>query len=721
MTYNSTWWFGRTMLTLGVTALVLGSGVAREVRAEEAAGQIQGRSFDLAGDVTVSANKIEEDVTRVPQSITVLTQELLEEKGIRNIAEVINEIPNMSVSPNHGSSVNFRGLNTSMFTNNNPVVIYVDGVPYSDRYGFDTSLANVERIEVLRGPQGTLYGKDAIGAVINVVTKQPANTWQGQVGSEYGSHNYVQGTLQAGGPLIEDRLYLGIDGQFRRSDGWITNHYPGMRDDFNEWKDARFGGNLLYTPTDRLKVRLTLRHDYEKEFGEDGYALPAGARIADFNRRDAKRVAFDVPTYARYRSDSQGLSVDYDLGALTLASSTTHRRLDIKGEYDADFGNNPLFAGLRQFNDTDVDTWTQEFRVSSNNTEGLRWVAGMYFDFEQRDQGPYGMQFPGFDPVTFDFLGNFEMNAESRTDSNTQALFGQVMIPFWDRFELTLGGRYQRIAKKIDLDMYYLPVGFAGPPMFSFKEDKTWYAFLPKAALSYRISDDWTAYASWSKGYMPGGFNYFAMAGGADENSFAPQRSSNYELGIKGSFDRLRLSAALFRMDIKDIHVYKAVGTMYLTDNAKKAHSQGVEFEAGYWLTDTIEVSAAVGFIDAKYDDYDIGVARFDGRRIEQTPSHTARLGIAYLHPRGFYARADVKNQGAMYFYDDGNKDFARESSYTVADLRLGCRFAAWDLYAYVKNLTDEKYVNAFKSNSMMAVAGFGEPRTFGGGIRYRF
>ena len=686
----------------------------------EAASTTSHRPFAIEG-ITVTANKMEEDITDVPQSITVIDAQTLEAKGIRNVADVINEIPNMSVQRNHGNAVSFRGLNYSMFTNNNPVVIYIDGVPYSNRYGFDASMANVERIEVLRGPQSTLYGKDAIGAVINIVTQQPTNTWQGKVGVEYGSNHLMQGMFNVGGPLLDDVLYAGINGWYSQNDGWIENIHPGMEKDANRENDRRFSGYLLYKPTDRLSARLTLSNDYARKYGIDGYALPSGSDIGAFNRDDAEKVDFDVPTLAKTQSTAQSLHVAYEFDPVTLTSTSTHRRLEMKGDYDADFGASPLFAGLKNFVVQDIDTWTQELRVSSNNTKGFRWVGGVYFDFEKHEQGPYGMQFPDFDPVTYAYLGNFEMNAESKTDSNTQAVFGQVMVPLGERFELTLGGRYQRIEKKIDLNMYYLPVGMTGPPMFSFNDKKTWDTFLPKAALSYKITDDWTAYASYSHGYMPGGYNYFAMEGSAEDNSFDPQRSTNYELGIKGAFDRFRVAASIFHMEIKDIHVYKAIGTMYVTDNAKKAHSQGAELELTYLPLDEIELTGAVGFINAEYDDYDAGTVKFDGKKIEQTPSHTLRISVAYHHPRGAYARLDVKNQGGTYFYDSANQTFGREKSYTVADMRAGWRFGDWDIYAYVKNLTDEKYITSFTPNSMTSIVTFGEPRTIGGGIRYQF
>lgn len=665
--------------------------------------------------VTVTANKIEEDIRDVPQSITVIDEHLLDEKGIKDVAGVISEIPNMTLAPIHGNAVNFRGLNASMFTNNNPVVLYIDGVPCTDQYGFDASLANVERIEVLRGPQGTLYGKDAIGGIINIVTKDPDNAFQGKAGAEYGSFDFMHGLINGSGPLVKDKLYLGINGQYRRKDGWVENTHSGMDEEANEEEGRRISGYLLFKPTVRLRARLVLSNDYTRKSWMDGYGLPGGSDISDFDRDEAEHVDFDVPTEEEFESNSQSLNLAYDFGSATLTSTTTHRKLAIEGQYDGDHANDPLFSGLTMFDATELDSWNQELRLSSNQQDGIRWVGGVYFDVEERDQGPYGMQFPMFDPVTFDFLGNFEMNAESVTDSSTAAVFGQVIVPLGSQFELTLGGRYQRIDKEFDLSMYYLPVGMTGDPMYTFKGDKSWDAFLPKAALTWRVSAAWRAYVSYSQGYMPGGFNYFAMAGTEADNSFEPQRSTNYELGMKGALDRLRMAASVFYMDIEDIHVYKAIGTMYLTDNADSAHSQGAEMELAYRLTDSLELTGAVGIIDAEYDDYDAGGGvTFDGEKIQNTPSHTLRLGVAYLHPRGFYSRLDMKNQGEIYFYDDANKAMVKEDGHTVIDAKIGYQFNAWDLYLYGKNLTDEAYITDLMSNNRLVKACFGDPRTIG-------
>ncbi|WP_321415455.1 TonB-dependent receptor [uncultured Desulfobacter sp.] len=685
-----------------------------------AIGTILGASFVQAEDpagitmetITVTANKVEEDITDVPQSITVIDDEVLKEKGIERIPNVISEIPNMNSS---GSTVNFRGLNHSMFTSNNPVVIYIDGVAYSNTYGFDASLNNVKRIEVLRGPQGTLYGKDAIGAVIKVVTKEPENEWHGNVGTEFGSYNDILGSFNVNGALVQDKLYLGLNARYQEDEGWITNDYNGD-DEANKSSFYNLGGFLLYTPTDRFTAKVTLSSDSLKNNGSRGYALPSGTNSSEFNRDDAEHVSYDAEKFQDNDSQTQSLHLKYEFDSVTLSSTTTHRDVEDETIGDRDLMADNENDGLVVFGNTVNEAWTEELRVLSNNTEGVRWVAGAYFDTDDIDRSPHGLQSSRSGSV-------YEMNFESVTESETMAVFGQIMIPFLDSFELTLGGRYQQIDKEMDLNMYYNLAGSISSPMYTLNTDETWDVFLPKVALSYRLNDNWNTYVSVAQGYMPGGFNYTAYMGSAEDNAFDPQQSTNYEIGVKGLWSRARLSAAIFYMDIKDIHLYKydSGSNLYVTDNAGGAHSIGAELELTYFPTDSIELTAALGIIDAEYDDYDTGTVVYDGESISNTPSHTARIGAAYYHPNGFYARGDVTSVGEVPYFDSINEKFSELESYITADVKIGFRFNGYDIYAYCKNLTDEEYITSYSTNSLSANATFGDPRTFGIGVRYSF
>ena len=694
-----------TLACLAATVSILGAGL---VRAEGPAGT-------TLETITVTANKIEEDITDVPQSITVIDDEVLKEKGIEDIPDVITEIPNMFFKPAFNENVNFRGLNVSYHTGQYPVVIYIDGVAYSTGgKSFNASLVNAERIEVLRGPQGTLYGKDAIGAVIKVVTKEPTNEWHGDIGTEYGSYNNIPGSFNVNGPLIQDKLYIGLNGRYQQEDGWITNDYTGD-DEANKSNSRNLGAFLLYKPTDRFTAKINLSNDAYDTYWPDGYALPGAVDASEFNRDDAEHTSYDVDTFSEIDSLAQSLQLKYEFDSVTLSSTATHRKLENELVYDLDKTSDTICDGLTVFGDTETETWAEELRLVSNNTEGVRWIAGVYLETEEVENGPYGIQFGTSESA-------YEQNSESVTESETMAVFGQTMIPFLDNFELTLGARYQQIEKEMDLDTYYGPVGVNNSdPYYSLQADKTWDVFLGKIALSYRLNDNLNTYASLAQGYMPGGFNDYAGSGSEEDNTFDPQQSINYEIGVKGKWNRLRLAAALFYMDIEDIHISKFENEVWVTDNADSAHSLGAELELTYFLTDSIELTAAIGIIKAEYDDYDTGTAVYDGESIKDTPSHTVRIGAAYFHPSGFYARGDVANQGKVPYYNDAKAEFGELDSYTVADVRIGYRFKGYDIYAFCKNLTDEEYMTMYSSGSRSSLGNFGDPRTFGIGVRYSF
>lgn len=669
-------------------------------------------------EITVSANKMEENIQDVPQSITVIDEETIEQKGIKNIQDIAKQVPNLNISGNSGmgSNASFRGLNASMFTNNNPVVIYIDGVPYYDRFDFNPSLANVEQIEVLRGPQGTLYGKDAIGAVINIVTKAPTNEWHGSIGAEYGNDNTFDTKLNTNGAIINNKLFAGINNTYYHTDSWIENHYTGMDKDANKENDRKTSGFLLYKPTDELSAKLTVANNFEKQHWLSGTTTTDTTKPLDsFKRDDAKNVNFDVPTYTRIKVNSQALNLSYELEKVKFDSTTTHKKADIDGDYDSDYTSGTPADGLSQYNYTDLETYTQEFKLSSKN-QNIKWVTGLYFDKEDRQQGPYGqdMIYMG---------GVYSANANSDANSKTYAAFGQVMIPFLEDFELTLGGRYQKIKKDINGIATTTWNGFPMGANGTFGEwDKTWNEFLPKAALSYKINDNLTTYVSVSKGYMPGGFNYFPNdLNNKNANSFEPQTSINYEVGAKYIGDSFALNTAIFRMDIKDVHIYRTDGVMFSTSNADKGHSQGIEFDGTYFLTDDWSISGAVGLIEAKYDDYDDGNRKYDDERIENTPRYTANLGIQYLPSSGLYGRVDLNALGKNSFLNGAEASVVETDGAVTANAKIGYKFKDWDIYSYITNITDEDYITSYMAKSGLAIAGFNDPRRFGIGAIYKF
>ncbi|RXK13113.1 TonB-dependent siderophore receptor [Halarcobacter mediterraneus] len=675
------------------------------------------------GEVTVTANKMEENIKDIPQSITVMTDVEIEEKGIDKVSDLIKYIPNLITSYMNSDRVNFRGINNSHFTNTNPIVIFIDGIPYSNMYGFDKTISNILRVEVLRGPQGSIYGRDSMGGVINIITKEPSNTVEGSISAEYSTDNTKDTAFDISTPLIDNKLFLGINGTYFQTDGYATNHHPKNKENANEQERYLFNANLKYNPTDNLSIKFIINNDKNDKYGIEGGIAPLGSDISSYKKEDFEELSYDVDTYTKAKTNSQALHVDYDFNDITFSSLTTHSISNTETNIDLDLSDDPVWDDLSTFSKQETKNLSQEFRLSGEK-DTFKWIAGVYYEKNKLNNDKFGATYPA------SMMGNpfgagidVSMNAISEINSDTIATFGQVVIPFWEDYELTLGGRYQKIKKEIDLNYYVLPSGTTGNPINTFDTDNTWNTFLPKLALSYKIDNDLTSYFSITQGYLAGGYNLFPSGGGTvEQNKFDAQKSTNYELGIRGNLldNSLYLSAALFYMDIDDMHVYSydATATGY-TSNAGKAHSQGLELELEYTINDNWSIGTSLGFIEAKYDEYtdQSGNSNKDNK-IEMTPSHTANIGVSYFNDNGIYGRFDIRNQGKIYF--DSANDM-KEDPYTIANIKVGYLFDDWDIYTYANNMTDESYLTTATAWSTGNALTFGKGRFIGIGAKYRF
>lgn len=684
------------------------------------------------GEITVTASKMPETLQEVPQSITVIDDVMLEERRITDVKKVIRQVPNMyTVEGISKTESNVRGLNISVHTFNNPIVLYVDGIPTTNRYGYDIPLVDVERVEVLRGPQGTLYGKDAIGGVINVITRTPGDTWEGNVGGEIGNYEARRATFSANGPIAPDVFYAGVWGSIARDDGWIDNQFPGRDETANDEEIKRVGVNLLLTPTANFSARLHLMHSKDHQGFANGGMVPsinlAPPSISDFERAgrsDFEQANYDVDTFQDTTVDAQGLRLEYNTSLGTFESITTHRTTDVDGRWDVDYAyadpavdpfRSLVFNNQAYYDVFESEMTSQELRWSHELDSGTRWVAGLYFEREDIDVDNFSIQF---------FQTDYRFVSENGSES--RAVFGQLVLPFLDDFELTLGGRYQRIDKDIDLDYYETPIVNGdvtlGQPVVELKADESWTVFLPKAAVSYRVDDAWTAYASVAKGYMPGGFNYASSSPNVEDAQIEPQESWSYEIGAKASLldDRLFLSTAAFYMDIEDIHVFAIEENVAVTSNAADANSYGLEIEADFLIDERWKANAALGVINAEYGEYtDSNGNVNDGNKIQRTPSHSINLGLQYKDPSGYYGRVDLVNYGKIYF-DAANE--LKEDPYTLVNLKAGYATHNWEIYAYVDNLTDTDYRTFAQAGAPAGtLVEFGDPREFGLGVKYRF
>lgn len=430
----------------------------------------------------------------------------------------------------------------------------------------------------MRGPSSAIYGKDSIGGIINIVLKEPTNEWSGSVGTEYGSHKYMLGLFETSGALIDDKLFLGLNGSASKEDGWIINDLNG--DKANDKKNYNFGLNLKVAPTDRFTVKIYGDLFHRQDNSLDELFIPK-SRFGNISKSEAKHINLETPARVKQTSSSGALDLKYEFDKFDATSATTFRRAKKDGLYDEDFGSkitylDPDHYGLVTFLNSKNDTFSEELRFSSVGEQSFKWVGGLYYENEKQVFGPIGDQYgDGGRTIVEDW--------PSVNRAQTASVFGQIIYPITSKFDATLGGRYQQIRKHTKVDYFSYELGHnPGAPAFSMDEKATFRTFLPKIALGYDITDELNIYAMYSKGYLAGGFNFYTTGGSREDNKFDAQTSDDYEIGVKGSYESFRFSTALFYMDIKGTHIFYTDPNnpnIYSTANADKSKSMGVEFE----------------------------------------------------------------------------------------------------------------------------------------------
>lgn len=341
------------------------------------------RSETLSLDsITVTANKQEEDIQEVPISITAFDELALEDKNIDSVRELADFVPNLKIGNKAFSgSANpvMRGLQAETGTNNVSTAMFIDGIPILSRVGYDANLQNIERIEVLRGPQGTLYGKSAVAGVINIISRQPDNDFRGKISVDGGEDYKKEASFNISGPIVQDKLFFGVSGQYYDKDGFIKNGYTGGEaNDQAHWYGK---GQLRWTPTDDLDISFIFSQlQYDNDGNNMGLSEDGAARMGLTASGDRK-VYSGSETYEESETNTQALKVSYDFSdTLKLTSITTHRLF--KDDIGVDYDFNPANLVYATSNNEE-EKISQELRLASN-TEKMSWVAGIYYDKDDK-------------------------------------------------------------------------------------------------------------------------------------------------------------------------------------------------------------------------------------------------------------------------------------------------------------------------------------------------
>ena len=668
--------------------------------------------------MTVTAQKKEENVQDVPMSISVFSDIQIEDADIRDTIDLTRLTPNVYVNRAAVQNVIvIRGISTFDASLYSPAGFYVDDVNFPLHHMHNPDLFDIERVEVLKGPQGTLYGRNSESGVINIITKQPDHELRGKIFGEYGSYDTEHGSspsYRAGGnisgPLVKDKLYLGLAGQWENSDGFMKNIYNDD-DEAGKIDHLNGRGTLRWTPADKWDISLIA-----DAMDTDDNSCVMRFLDGPFET-DRHAINYDVGEYYwEQEANGQNLRIKYEGDAFNLLSVTGRRDYEQKTASDQDLSPFPTMGS--QFIKWENDLLTQEVRISSPNNHGpFEWLAGLYGFKEEMD----------IDFKSPKVVGN----RKTDIDINGYAVFGQGTYTFFDRLHLTAGLRYDYIDLEGDQTYKFIDPWTGMPQSIDFGKDFDDDEFLPKFSIAYDFTDNIMTYASVSRGYLAGGYHYSAAT--CEENfTYDPEYIWNYEIGTKSSWlnNRLMANLSAFYIDIKDKQVFEWEPTLGVTQitNAAEAHSMGVELELQARPMQGLDLFAGFGYTEAKIDDwtatemdmmtYQFVTYDYEDKYLPNAPKYTYNLGIQYRHLSGFFGRVDILGTGS--FYGDA-KNRVKEDGYELVNLRLGYEIEHFDIIFWCKNVFDEEY-ETMKVEWGPSVVGIdGESRMFGATVTYRF
>lgn len=742
------------------------------------------------GDIVVTAQKRSENVQDVPIAISAVSSEFIESRGVSSIDSLGTIAPNVKIerapSSKTISQIAIRGSVTinPAITWEPAVGLYLDGVYIAKAQGSIFDVADLERVEILRGPQGTLYGRNALAGAINLISKKPSGELGGMAEVTYGSFDQWKFKASLDLPAM-GAFSAKVSGQIVDRGGLVKivpNPVPGVilaRPTLIGQTDTIDSKSLMIQLRAELSDSITADYtfDYNRQKQRPPFAQLVGVNrngdprdifdpaspsyiaVAPLNLyanpRRQKVASIDGDVYERSRAMGHALTITADLGSATLKSITAHR--DLKWADGLDLDGSPLDIAFTQ-RITDYDAFSQELQLTGSGfDEKLDYVLGaFYFKEKAETLGP--QQF-------FGLFGNFGSYFQSDYGSNTKAfaVYAQLDYRIIESLKLTLGGRYTHERK--DIRRFFA----AGSPLvtvinlpYGGVPDAKYNDFSPAVTLSYEASDDINLYARFARGFKSGGFNgetnvFFdpaAPAGcpfGLTElcQPYRPEKVDSYELGIKTRLldDRLIFNVAAFHDRHKDIQlsIFTAAGAAAsVVRNAAAARIQGLEFEAVARPTDGLTINASLALLDAKYRRYiDGGIDVSRNRAFPHTPKRTASLGLDWRIIEGDWGKLKLSgdvNHVSRYFTfpyalttptpSDQNAFNTRSKGRTLVNLRAAVSDfeiggAKVEIAGFVRNLTKENdpsnFIDFGPGFGGLTLGYFPDPRTWGLSIGARF
>lgn len=741
---------------------------------------------DGIGDIVVTAQKRAENIQDVPIAISAVGSQYLESRGIDSIDKLGTIAPNVKIERAPASKtisqISIRGSVTinPAITWEPAVGLYLDGVYIAKAQGSIFDVADLERVELLRGPQGTLYGRNALAGAVNLVTKKPSGEAGGSVDLTYGSFNElrVRGVLDLPqmGPFS-----VKLSGQYRKRDGLVdlVPDHPvvGGRTDsidsgsFMVQVRAQLSDNVTadYTfdyskarqdPPFSQLLRVNRNGDPRDIFdpASPGYAFGGAFFPLDLytNPNRSTTAAIDAPAYERSRSYGHALTLTADLGAVTIKSITAYRDLDWADGLDLD--GSPLPVAFTQ-RITDYHAFSQELQLTGEAGDGrLNYVFGAFYFDEKAET---------LNPQTY-FGGGVDLQSDYGSNTEAFALYAQLDYKLTESLKISLGGRYTH--EKKDVRRYFRvnfdPANGIFSPLvvadlaYGVIPDAKYNNFSPAVTVAWEANPNVNFYARFAQGFKSGGFNgetnvFVAPTTGCPSGAtelctpYRPEKVDSYELGMKTRLadGRVIFNVAAFRSEHKDMQlsVFTAsTGAASIVKNAAAARIQGLEFETVLRPLDSLTINASLAILDPKYKSFiDGGIDVSANRAFPHAPKTTAAIGFDWQAAKGGWGKlnfyGDLSYVSSYYTFpyplvtstvSDQNANSSKSKGRTIVNLRASLSEipvggTTAEVSVFVRNLTKEdnpsNFIDFGPGFGGILLGYFPEPRTFGVTVGLKF
>ena len=722
--------FGRLGLLLGASLIALaGAPVA-------AMAQDNAPAVDEVDEVIISAQRRDQDKQDVPVTVTVLGGQDIEEARIQTVQDVVGRTPGLQFDayPASEPRLSVRGVSSSDrgAAGDPSSAVFVDEIYYGRPAAINFESFDLQRIEVLKGPQGTLFGRNVVGGAVNIVTNRPdLDDFDFGVEASLGNFNSRDLSGMVNVPFGDGKAAVRIGASLHQHDGYVDRVVAGVKEGELDDRDSRSGRiQLRLEPTQALRINLTADYAQDRNKGPGNHALfddgaggLSGLYVLD-DDRDRNAATFD----GRQDRDTWGLRLkaEYDTGFATLSYLGSYRDLDYFALYDFDGSETPFgVGGIDGSVDEDSEISSHELQLKSLPDSPLTWVVGLYRYQAKTSRVAASYLDVG---VTLDDV------VDQTAETTSTAVYGDITWPLTDQLNIFGGARYTVDEKSIDATGQSNAPGtfFTNTNYTGARATNDWGAATWRLGVDYHFTPDIMVYGSVSRGFKSGG--YQETPGDAVEavTPYDPEFITNYEMGLRGQFfdGAVTWNTSIYLADYTDLQVRVPTGTGFTTSNAGKARIQGLETEVNLDMGGGFELNASYAFTHARFKDYqtiEAGVAvDYSGNRLTRIPDHKFTASPSYTYDFG--SGAELKF-AVDYVYESRIWDDAsnlppeiREPTtfidargiFTTADNR-------WSFSVWGKNLTDEKTRTFTATFGGVTFGAYNPPPTYGVTLRFNY